>query len=176
MKAALLGLTLACAAAPSLAAEPPWFVAGALGVPQFGDCPGGASCDGSDLAYKVYGGYRFNRYFALEAGYTDLGKNTATAGDSITEVKPRGITTHVVGSWPFAERWSALGRLGLIYGDTKVTGTAGTRNEKGTEFAWGVGLQFDFTHEVAVRLEWERFRFGSESDVDAITLGVVARF
>lgn len=151
-----------------------WYIAGALGASDFSGCPAGASCDSSDPAYKVYGGYRLTRHLALEAGYTDLGKTTATAGDAVTETKPRGATLHVVGLWPLGQRFSLLGRVGLIYGDTKVTGTAPTRNEKGTEAAFGLGVHYDFAPEVAVRLEWERFRFRDE--VDAITLGVIARF
>lgn len=174
MKVAVFGLTLACLAASSVAAAPPWYVGGALGVSDFGSCPDSASCDGSDQAYKVYAGYRFNRHLAVEAGYSDLGKTTAIAGDSVTETKPRGITAHVVGLWPFTERFSLLGRLGVIYGDSKVTGTAATRNEKGTELAWGAGVHFDLMPDVALRLEWERFRLRTE--VDAISLAVIARF
>lgn len=174
MKRVLFALSLACFAPPAFAAEAPWYVAGALGVSDFGSCPGGAACDASDQAYKVYAGYRFSRWIAVEAGYSDLGKTTATAGDSVTETKPRGVTAHVVGLWPLSERFSLLGRLGVIYGDSKVTGTAPTRNEKGAEFAGGAGIHFDLTRDIALRLEWERFRLRDE--VDAITLGVVARF
>jgi OOP family OmpA-OmpF porin len=173
MKVVIFGLALACVAASSVAADAPWYVGGGIGVSNF-DCPAASSCDTSDQAYKVYAGYRLSRQVALEAGYSDLGKTTATAADSLTETKPRGITAHVVGLWPFTERFSLLGRLGVIYGDSKVTGSAPTRNEKGTEFAWGVGLHFDLVPDVAVRLEWERFHF--RDDVDAITLGVMARF
>ena len=35
--------------------------------------------DKRDTGYKLYGGYQFNKYFALEAGYFDLGKFEFTA-------------------------------------------------------------------------------------------------
>jgi OmpA-OmpF porin, OOP family len=174
MKVVAFGIALACVAASSFAADAPWYVGGGIGISDFRGCPDNASCDASDQAYKVYAGYRFSRQIAVEAGYSDLGKTTATAGDFVTQTKPRGITAHVVGLWPLTERFSLLGRLGVIYGDSKVTGTAPTRNEKGTELAWGVGAQFDLMPDVGVRLEWERFQFRNE--VDAITLGVIARF
>jgi opacity protein-like surface antigen len=174
MRNAVLSLGLAAVAASPLAWGSPWYAGGGLGVSDFAGCPGAASCDSRDQAYKVYAGYRFTRHLAVEAGYTDLGKATATLGDSITETKPRGMAAHAVGAWPLSERFSLLGRIGLIYGDSKVTGTAPTRNEKGTELAWGAGVQFDVAPQIAVRLEWERFEF--REAVDAITLGVVARF
>lgn len=35
--------------------------------------------DDRDTGYKLYGGYQFKKYFALEAGYFDLGKFEFTA-------------------------------------------------------------------------------------------------
>lgn len=174
MRNALLALGLTCFAASPPAWGSPWYAGGALGVSDFGGCPAAASCDSRDQAYKVYAGYRFTPHLAVEAGYSDLGKTTVSAGSSVTETKPRGMAAHAVGSWPLTERFSLLGRVGLIYGDTKVTGSAPTRNEKGAEFAWGAGVQLDVAPQIAVRLEWERFEF--RDAVDTLTLGVVARF
>ena len=170
-KRLVAGAALLGAASFACGAEPPWSIGAGLGRADFGDCR--ASCDERREAYKVFGGYRFGRHLALEAGYVDLGKVTATAGDAFTETKPRGIAGHLVGAWPVADRLAVFGRLGFIHGDTKVTGSLPTRNVKGTELAWGLGAQLVLRRGFTVRLDWDRHRFatpGGRMTVDAAML------
>src|SRR5262245_52776426 len=37
------------------------------------------ACDDADSGFKLFGGYRFNRHFALEASYLDFGSLTMSA-------------------------------------------------------------------------------------------------
>src|SRR6267143_1528389 len=47
---------------------------GTVGQAEFKDgCRGLAGCDNKDTAWRILGGYQFNRYFAAELGY-DLGE------------------------------------------------------------------------------------------------------
>ena len=173
MRYVLAGIGLMCGTSFAAAAEG-WYVGGNMGQAEFGDCAAGATCDLRDSAYKVYAGLRFSRHLALEAGYADLGKSTAVASGAIVDSKPRGAAAHLVAAWPLGDL-SILGRVGLIYGDTKVTGGGNIRNDKGTRLAWGAGAHYDLARHFAVRLEWERFRFAG-LDVDAVTAGVVVAF
>ena len=175
MKRTLVGALLTSAASLAIAADNAWYIGGALGQSEFGDCRAGASCDRRDSAYKVYAGYQFTPRIAMEVAYVDLGKTTILSGISATESKPRGGTAHLVATWPLAADVSLIGRVGLIYGDTKVTGSGGIRNPKGTESAWGVGAQYAFNRHFIVRLEWERLRF-EPLEVDALTLGLATTF
>lgn len=148
-------------------AEDRWYVGGALGQSHFGA--------ERDAAYKVYAGYRFTPHLAAEAGYTDLGKRTVVSGTSQIESKPRGGAAHVVLTWPLAGDLPVLGRVGAIYGDTKVTSAGVDQREKGADLAWGVGVQYRMGRQVMARLELERFRF-ENLDVDALMLGLAATF
>jgi OOP family OmpA-OmpF porin len=174
MKRALATIVLLGIACLAAAAEGPWYIGGSMGQAEFADCPAAASCDARDSAYKVYAGYRFNRHLALEAGYTDLGKSSVLVAGAIVDQKPRGGAAHLVAAYPIGDL-SITGRVGLIYGDTKVSAGDNNRNDKGTRLAWGVGAHYDSSRHFAVRLEWERFRF-ERLDVAAITAGVVASF
>jgi len=177
MKRLIAGAALIGAASLAFGADGSWYIGGGLGRAEFGDCR--ASCDERRQAYKVFGGYRLSRHLALEAGYVDLGKVTATSGNAFTETKPRGIAGHVVGIWPVTDRLSVLGRAGLIYGDAKVSGSVATRNDKGTELAWGLGAQLVFRRDFIVRLDWDRYRFkalGERTDVDAAMLAFITSF
>src|SRR3954468_1608770 len=57
-----------------------WLIGGSVGQSKFNvDCSG-ASCDDTDTAFRVFGGYNFNRHFGVELGYAVLGKLTVSGG------------------------------------------------------------------------------------------------
>src|SRR4051812_3102838 len=69
--------------------------------------------DDRDLAYKIYSGYQFNRYFALEGGYFDLGQfgfsaTTVPAGVYSGNTRLRGLNLDLVGILPITEKLSAF--------------------------------------------------------------------
>ena len=83
--------------------------------------------DDRDLGFKLFGGRKFNKNFAVEAGYFNLGKVGFTAhtaptafGGSLTgSAKFQGANVDAVGILPITEKFSALGRVGLTYMQTK---------------------------------------------------------
>src|SRR3984885_14934034 len=61
------------------------------------------SNDDRHFGFKAFGGYEFNRYFALEAGYFNLGRfgftaDTLPAGRLRREIKNKGGDFDAVGS------------------------------------------------------------------------------
>src|SRR3989442_4972936 len=56
------------------------YVGGSLGRSEMKDaCKGvSISCDKTDKAWKIFGGYQFNRNLAAELAYTDLGETKAS--------------------------------------------------------------------------------------------------
>ena len=59
----------------------------------------------TDTAYKLFGGYQFNRYFGIEAGYFDLGKfgfsaTTTPAGTLAGDIRLKGLNLDLVGTLP----------------------------------------------------------------------------
>jgi len=145
------------------------------------------------FAYKIFGGYQFNKYFALEGGYFDLGNFEFTAdvappGIVTGEIEIQGVNLDAVVFWPFTEKFAAFARAGANYAETKDTfGGTGFANvltpnyeEKETNFKFGGGLQYKFTHAFAMRLEAERFRIddavGNKGDIDFYSVGFLWRF
>ncbi|MDD5031032.1 MAG: outer membrane beta-barrel protein, partial [Rhodoferax sp.] len=69
-----------------------------------------------DLGYKIFGGYQFNRYWALEAGYFDLGTfgfstTTAPAGSLAGDSRLKGLNLDAVGTLPITDKFAVFGRL-----------------------------------------------------------------
>jgi OOP family OmpA-OmpF porin len=172
-----------------------WYVGGGLGAatgldmcsafnPGFTTVPG--SCDKSEFAGKVYGGYKFNKYLGAEGALVYLGTATATGTflgvPTTSDVYAGGLELAGTGTVPITDQFGILGKLGVLFwGMHSEVGTGFERDENGTSFATGAGLKYDITKHVGIRLEWERF-WGvgnstiGESDVDLFTIGGLYRF
>ena len=76
------------------------------------------SDDDRKTGYKLFGGYQFNNNFAVEGGYSDLGKfgftaNTVPLGSLVGNIKIKGVNLDLVGILPISEKLSAFGRVGV---------------------------------------------------------------
>ena len=148
--------------------------------------------DDRKLGYKVFGGYQFTKYFALESGYFDMGKfgfnaTTSPPGTFSGELKLKGINLDTVGILPITDKFSALGRIGVNFSDVKSsfssTGSVGTfpnQSKRAANYKLGLGLQYDFTPSFGMRVEAERYRIndaiGNRGDIDLLSAGLVYRF
>lgn len=148
--------------------------------------------DDRDTGYKLFGGYRFNRNFAVEGGYFDLGKfgftATVPAGTLTGNIRLKGVNLDAVGILPLANRFSAFGRAGVNYAEAKdsfaTTGAVVVNNlnpsKRDTNYKFGLGVQYDLTESLGLRAEAERYRvndaIGNRGDVDLYSVGLVYRF
>jgi hypothetical protein len=95
----------------------------------------------NDFAWKVFGGYQFTQYFALEAAYVKLGNATSSASalvgdpaafaDAIARVQPRlakGASLSVVGTMPVNPKFFTYAKLGAFRWDAEVGASTGTIN------------------------------------------------
>ena len=147
----------------------------------------------SDTGFKLFGGYKYNKNFALEGGYFDLGRfgftaTTVPAGTLNRNIKLRGLNLDAVGILPINERFSAFGRAGLNYAEARnsFSGTGrvvvlnSNPSKRDINYKLGLGVQYDFTEAVGMRAEVERYRIndavGNKGDVDLVSVGLVYRF
>lgn len=187
LAASVLGLALA---GPGLSwAEEPrvpgWYLglgAGAATMQDEGEAlAGSTSFDDEDTGWKLFGGWRFHRYGAVELAYVDFGEFTGE-GPLRNNWEASGINASVLGVWPLPNRFSLFGKIGATYWDVENNFTGGSGDDNGTDFSYGVGAQYDFTDRVGARVEWERFQdVGEEgvtgtSDLDLISASVVFHF
>ena len=82
--------------------------------------------DERELGAKLFFGKQLNQYFAVEAGYFDLGKfkvdaTTSGNGSFHGEARFRGANLDLVGQLPLSQRLSLLGRAGMQYAHTRTT-------------------------------------------------------
>jgi OOP family OmpA-OmpF porin len=149
--------------------------------------------DRSDFAYKIFGGYKFNQYFALEGGYFNLGKfsfvsTTNPQGTLTGKIKIQGLNLDAVGILPLSEKFSALGRIGVQYAQASdnFDGTGAVvvldpnPSKNAANYKVGLGVQYDVTPSVGLRGEYERYRIndavGNRGDIDFLSVGLVFGF
>jgi OmpA-OmpF porin, OOP family len=153
---------------PSLSSA---YVGGSLGQSKFKvDCGG---CDTKDTAFRLFGGYQFNRTIAVELGYTDLGK----LGDSGASVEANAWDLSGVFSWPFANQFAAFGRLGLA----RVEGKGGGESDTKNALTWGLGVQYDVMRNLGLRGEFQRYKVDAgagvgDVNIDVLSIGALWRF
>lgn len=150
-------------------------VGGSLGGSHLKGNDLGVVTDHSDTGYKLYLGWGFTPNVGVEAGYVDLGKFEGPTG----HVKGQGEYLDAVGSVPLGMNFSALGRVGLFSGRLERDAPGLSDSDRGLSWKVGLGLQYDFSKNLGVRGEWERYRFDALSvrdDADLYSIGLNYKF
>jgi OOP family OmpA-OmpF porin len=154
--------------------------------------PGGSSCsnDEKDTGWKLFAGNQFNQNAAVEFGYVDLGKGTASvSGPGVggnLGWEATGFNLALVGTLPVNNEFGFLGRIGIFLWDLdfSVSGVGGSASASasGTDLTYGLGVKYDFNKTTGMRVEWEKFKdVGDENDtgqgdIDLLTFSLVFRF
>jgi len=168
--------------------------------------------DATDGAWKAFAGWRFNDYVGIEAAYADLGKSRlVTHTLSIDQLVGaidirRRITAYgadAVLALPIGPQFALFGRAGAfrthlvadasLDGGIVFTNGPDTERSRTTTFNetvghFGVGGEWRWRPDVALRFEWERFHdvgkafqvggtgTTGEADTDLASLGLLVRF
>jgi OmpA-OmpF porin, OOP family len=169
----------------------------------FDDVDVTTSLDDSDIGWGLQIGYRFNRYFAGEIGYVDLGEASYEADIDVTVVgatfpveasvrfASAGPIAAAVGMLPVNDRFDIHAKAGLYFADTqvrtRVRDLAFDENlfheELGAgeqEFFAGVGASWNINDSYSLRFEYQRFLDlgdddSGEEDVDLLAVSMLFR-
>jgi OOP family OmpA-OmpF porin len=179
LKSAALAAALSLAYAGTAAAEvEPGFYAG-VGVGQSTVEVDDIDFDEDDTGFKVFGGYQFNQYFAVELAYIDGGSPDANILPGLNfEAEVTQINASAVGTIPFNDYFGAMGRLGFssVDAETRATGL-GSDDDTETAFAYGLGVWFAPVKNFVLRLEYEMAQPEFDDvDVDLTLITVSAAY
>ena len=141
------------------------------------------TADDSDTGLKVFGGYSFNEYFAIEASYFDFGEASGTIedpflGDFDFAVGITGINAAAVARIPVAEMFALFGKVGFasydLEFDVSLGDISGSDSESETDMVYGGGAALSFG-AFEVRAEYEVLNV-EDGDVNMISLTGAYRF
>jgi OOP family OmpA-OmpF porin len=138
--------------------------------------------DEEDSAYKVFAGYRLNRFIGIELDYVNLGEPSGEVVPGVNlDSSVDGFAPYVVGTVPLGPYFEAYGRLGYYFyvATTGVEDALGNRvqvDEESEDLVWGAGLGANLGEKVNLRFEYERFDLEGLDDADALWLTAAWRF
>lgn len=163
----LAAMALTLGSGLAMAAETPYYIGGDVGkTSQRVD--NNAQKRSTD-SYSVFGGYRLNENFAVEAGYTDLGK--ANFGGVST--KNRAYSLDGIARAPLGNNFGVYGRVGVAHVQRDYSAGLGDADKTGLKL--GVGVDYALTQNVTLRAEATRFNnmpVGNGFDKKSDRLGV----
>jgi OmpA-OmpF porin, OOP family len=138
-----------------------------------------ASLHGSTSAWDFFGGFEFNPYFAVEAGYLKFGKAKDVVADVVFEDDTKALYASVIASFPLDDDVDIYARLGLLDWETdreaRQDGVVLVRQKTdGNDLLYGGGIAA-MIDEALLRLEY-RVADLDDSDLRLISLAVAWRF
>ncbi|MGH8131236.1 MAG: outer membrane beta-barrel protein [Steroidobacteraceae bacterium] len=136
--------------------------------------------DDEDNTFKVFGGYRANKWLAFELAYIDLGSpEDEVLPDTFAKVEADGFAPYIVGTIPMGF-FEAFAKAGYYFYDVEasVESPLGDFSDDDSEsdFTYSVGVGLNFLERFNVRLEYEQFDFKNLDDSNALWLTGAFRF
>jgi OOP family OmpA-OmpF porin len=124
--------------------------------------------DESATAYKLFFGYRFNQFFAVQGDFLDLGQSDTNIGPQNLEIETRGYAVRVEGTLPlaFVELFATAG---LVFADVTADFNGNeVFDESNDDPVYSVGIGFEIAERAVLRLEYEIIDIESFDDAEAI--------
>jgi Outer membrane protein beta-barrel domain len=183
-----LMVILVAAAVPASAIENGFYIGGSIGgssleVRDFDDELGDLRFSNGDTAYKLFAGFRFLNFLAVEAGYVDLGDPTDIVGD--VEGDPLRVQIGVKGWDAFAVGLLPIGpvdlfaKVGVVSWDADIIAVLDdaidSDSDSGTDAAYGIGVALRLG-KVALRAEGEQFNIADAEEVYMFSVGATFTF
>lgn len=139
----------------------------------------------NDNSYKLFAGYRFMPFLALEAAYVNLGE----PGDAISSsgsngrysLKADGFAPSVIGTIPIGPV-ELSGKVGYYYYDVDVRtnlNTSGSQFVTGhsrNDFFYGAGLGITVLNHLNLKVEYERLDLKNYDNSDVVWASAAWRF
>lgn len=137
-------------------------------------------------AAKLPGKFGFEPSLSAELDVVDLGAGRSGTGLSTSRgfALTRGQSLIGTGTLPINESFSFFGQLGFARSEEDLQFSLGVpayKYDSGSDLTYGVGLKYDFTERLGLRLQWERynqpaFDAPGGDDVNLLSTGLRYRF
>jgi len=182
----VIAFVLAAAAAPASAVDNGFYIGGSLGgssldIRDVDDDLGDIDFSDGDTAYKLFAGYRFLSFLAVEAGYVDFGDPADLVGeiDQIdVQIGVSGWDAFALGILPVGPV-DVFGKLGVISWDADIRSAfedlVDSDSDSGTDVAYGLGVALRLG-SFAIRIEGEMFDVDGADELYMLSAGATFTF
>ncbi len=161
-------------------ADKGFYAGGGIGSAELSEDFDGFTIDTDSTAFRIFGGWRFNDYFAVEGGYQDFGdfeQQIDVNGTPVTaSLSADGFTLGVAGSLPIGERFSVMGRFGMFYwdGNAEINIVSQATPEDNNPY-FGIGIGYAVSEKFLITGDLTRFEL-EDANSNVISLGFQFRF
>jgi OOP family OmpA-OmpF porin len=135
--------------------------------------------DSDDTSFKVFAGWRFAPYFAMEAAYIDFGGPDDDPGGVNIKAEIDGVAPYLIATLPLGPL-ELYARAGYMFYDlnVEVNGQeAGSVSGSDEDLIYGAGLGITLFGRINASLEYEKLDLsGPVDDADAVWLTGAWRF
>lgn len=145
--------------------------------------------DTDDSAWKVFAGWRFNKFISLEADYIDLGNprgNFDAAGsDGDYSLELAGFGAYVIGTLPITI-FELSAKVGYYFHDVELkidldnfgsgNGNVIDADESSEALVYGVGAGITLIDHINVKVEYELMDLDRVDDANTLWLTAAWRF
>jgi OOP family OmpA-OmpF porin len=183
-----LMVILVAAALPASAVENGFYIGGSIGgssleVRDIDEELGDLRFSDGDTAYKLFAGFRFLNFLAVEAGYVDLGDPTDIVGefdgDPVeVQIGVKGWDAFAVGLLPVGPV-DLFAKVGVVSWDADIRAAwsdlTDSDSDSGTDAAYGIGVALRLGN-ISLRAEGEQFDIGNAEDVYLFSVGATFTF
>ncbi len=171
-----------------------WLVGSGVGISENQDydcidCGPIGTVDDSGAGYKLFGGFRFHRNFAVLGGFAQLADTEATGPAPFTDLlEVNGPYVTAVGILPLGTNFELFASVGVFRWNQDVTFNGVSGSFTGSDLTYGAGAGWNFSANgapgFALQFEWQQFKdvgtndpfFGHLDDYGLTTLNVMYRF
>ncbi|MEH6455425.1 MAG: outer membrane beta-barrel protein [Cocleimonas sp.] len=147
-----------------------YYLGGAIGQSEASTfCNGASSCEDSDSAWKIFGGYQIIDKVSVEGAYLNLGDIRRDGQSSDVSA----FAAYGVGTLPVTEKFDAFAKIGGAYWRSENS----DGNKNGFGLAYGIGAKMAMNETTKIRAEWEKITDvetsnNQDSDVNMLSIGV----
>ena len=138
----------------------------------------------SNTSYSLGLGYAFNKNFAFEVGYRDLGKITLFTDEFATANSDGSvIQASLLAKYPINDKVNIFGRLGFagVTYDYKYQAFANSDNhfsssDEQNKGVFGIGADYSINEHLSLRTEYNQYGKFESLETSTLTVGAVYSF
>ncbi|MEN8194346.1 MAG: outer membrane beta-barrel protein [Bacteroidota bacterium] len=130
--------------------------------------------DKNNFSYKIFAGYRANKFLSFEGGYRNTGKAEDRVLGYVISTTTKGWDIAAVGTLDLEIVFAFL-KAGVFFWNTENSLGTELYKENNKSFLWGIGAGVKLGG-IAVRLEWESLGTDNPESLSMLTGGVTFGF
>jgi OOP family OmpA-OmpF porin len=132
--------------------------------------------DSDEDATKIYAGWQFNPFVAVQLDYTDFGESSAAVDLLDIRTDTKGLAPVVVGTLPLGPV-ELFAKAGVIFYDVEIDTPDDTLiDNSGEDAVVGIGAGLTLFERLSLKAEYERIDIEEFDDADSVWITADWRF